>query len=417
LIERLKQAAAGAIERGRGFSDFRNRLRQQRSPATWILMGVCAVMMALAYLWGGPDLIPVMVRMGASVPDLTLGGEWYRPVSAMFLHGNFNHILMNMVVLLVLGGFLEKLLGARRFLVLYALAGLAGGLASTLLSQGGYSVGASGALWGLLGASGMLAFRPAGLVPEVLLPRLKRSAVINLVLNAAVSFLPHVDWYAHLGGGVVGILLIGSGLLTRELKTTPQTAPKGPDWALPAAVLAAAFLAAGPIWAVGAGRPWELTQPISWQRTTVPEAGVSLELPAGLLARQAREPKAGLVRVQIGDLTFDPMQVDVAGMAAQEADLAETERQARALLETSIPKEATSSEPISERRVGEWKILERTFLFPSLLRQRTLMLISSEAQAIVTVLFWEGMSQNSMENLRHVVDSIRPARVESSGGD
>jgi membrane associated rhomboid family serine protease len=125
--------------------------------------------------------------------------QYYRAFTAMFLHANFQHILFNMIALLIVGPAVEVLLGKARFLALYLLAGLAGSVASYLLSPANIlGLGASGAIMGLMGAYVVIGLRR----------RLPISAVVALlVLNLLIGFSGSIDWRAHLGGLAVGGLL------------------------------------------------------------------------------------------------------------------------------------------------------------------------------------------------------------------
>ncbi|MFD9126020.1 rhomboid family intramembrane serine protease [Kitasatospora sp. NPDC059571] len=171
---------------------------------TKILIGInLAVFLLTEYLspaWGvrlallsGTQLGGFPVRYGvASGPD-----EWYRLVTAVFVHSGPFHILMNMVSLWVLGPQLERVLGRVRYLALYLVSGVAGNAFAYLIGGGSvYSVGASGAIFGLLGATAVL-FRatrtPLGPVVALL--------VFNLVITFSVAA---IDWRAHVGGLVAG---------------------------------------------------------------------------------------------------------------------------------------------------------------------------------------------------------------------
>ncbi|WP_033820435.1 rhomboid family intramembrane serine protease, partial [Kitasatospora sp. MBT63] len=142
------------------------------------------------------------------VPGLSIGvaegpDQWYRLLTAMFVHAGFAHLATNMVSLLVLGPPLERALGRGRFLGLYLLSGLAGNALAFLVSGGAlYSVGASGAIFGLLGATVVLVHRnraPMGPVVALL--------VFNLVVTFSLSW---IDWRAHIGGLVAGgVMAVG----------------------------------------------------------------------------------------------------------------------------------------------------------------------------------------------------------------
>ncbi|MGC0415380.1 rhomboid family intramembrane serine protease [Embleya sp. AB8] len=127
-------------------------------------------------------------------------GQWYRLLTATFLHQQFWHIALNMVGLWMLGPPLEAALGRTRFIALYLVSGLGGSATSYLIAdphQG--SLGASGALFGLFGAMIVLGRR---------LNHDLRPLVILLVLNLMITFLNMgtIDWRAHIGGLITGTL-------------------------------------------------------------------------------------------------------------------------------------------------------------------------------------------------------------------
>jgi membrane associated rhomboid family serine protease len=127
-------------------------------------------------------------------------GEWWRLVSAAFLHGSFMHIIFNMYVLYALGPTLERILGHSRYLLLYVLAAIGGGVASYLISDmNTVSVGASGAIFGLMGALVVAGRRLRYDITQVL---------VLLGINVVIGFIsPGVDWRAHLGGLITGAVV------------------------------------------------------------------------------------------------------------------------------------------------------------------------------------------------------------------
>jgi membrane associated rhomboid family serine protease len=120
----------------------------------------------------------------------------------MFLHLSFTHILFNMVTLVIVGPAVEVMLGRARFVALYLIGGLGGGALSYLLGPANeLSVGASGAIFAVMGAYVVIARRrgvPMGPVPALI--------VINLVLDVT-GILGNIDWLDHVGGLVVGAAL------------------------------------------------------------------------------------------------------------------------------------------------------------------------------------------------------------------
>lgn len=137
------------------------------------------------------------VQFGMWPVAIAVDGEWSRLITAAFLHGSFLHIAFNMYVLYALGPTLERVLGHVRFLLLYVIAALGGSVASYVFSDiRTVSVGASGAIFGLMGAL-LVAGRRLG--HDV------RQVAVLLGVNVLIGFIaPGVDWRAHLGGLVTG---------------------------------------------------------------------------------------------------------------------------------------------------------------------------------------------------------------------
>lgn len=145
-------------------------------------------------------------KMGAlDVNKVVHGHQGWRLITCNWLHAGLFHILANMLSLLVIGIRLEREFGFVRIGLLYAISGLGGSVLSALFIQTNISVGASGAVFGLLG--GML----SELITNWTLYANKFAALLTLVIivvvNLAVGILPHVDNFAHIGGFFSGFLL------------------------------------------------------------------------------------------------------------------------------------------------------------------------------------------------------------------
>ncbi|MFG2936444.1 rhomboid family intramembrane serine protease [Streptomyces sp. NPDC048282] len=169
---------------------------------TKILIGInLAVFLAIQVR---PSLVDHLVLIGEWPPKPyapTMGlvdGEWYRMVTSMFAHQEIWHIGFNMMSLWWLGGPLEAALGRVRYLTLYFVSGLAGSaLTYLLVSPTSASLGASGAIFGLFGAT------------AVLVRRLRydmRPVIALLVINLIFSFSGGIAWQAHIGGLVAGVI-------------------------------------------------------------------------------------------------------------------------------------------------------------------------------------------------------------------
>ncbi|MCX4989733.1 MULTISPECIES: rhomboid family intramembrane serine protease [unclassified Streptomyces] len=127
-------------------------------------------------------------------------GQWYRMLTSMFLHGSAMHIIFNMLSLWWVGGPLEAALGRARFIALYFISGLAGSALCYLLADANQpSLGASGAIFGLFGAT------------AVLMRRLNydmRPIIALLVINLIFTFgWSNIAWQAHIGGLVAGVVV------------------------------------------------------------------------------------------------------------------------------------------------------------------------------------------------------------------
>ena len=144
----------------------------------------------------------------SQVPFLVDTGEWWRLFTAAFLHIGPVHLVLNMLALLVFGSELERQLGRWRFLAVYLLSALGGATAIQVLgAPGGAVAGASTAIYGLLGALGVL----------MLVRRQDiRGLLALLAINVFISFLPGVSLLGHLGGLVAGAVTAGVLVLTRR---------------------------------------------------------------------------------------------------------------------------------------------------------------------------------------------------------
>ncbi|XP_043699740.1 RHOMBOID-like protein 5 [Telopea speciosissima] len=160
----------------------------------------------------GPSAQTLML-VGGLQPKLVVNeGQGWRLFSCMWLHGGLIHLLANMVSLLFIGVRLEQEFGFLKIGLLYMLSGLGGSISSSIRLQSNVSVGASGALFGLLGA--ML----SELIMNWTIYSNKCAALSSLLvivaINMAVGYIPGVDMSAHIGGFASGFLL-GFILLVR----------------------------------------------------------------------------------------------------------------------------------------------------------------------------------------------------------
>ena len=154
-----------------------------------------------------------------SSPHYVLGGQWWRLVTAGFLHGGALHILMNSWVLFDLGAQVEELYGPRRMIVLYFVSGVFGFLASTLWSAS-VSVGASAGLMGLIGAMIAVTVRYPSSISSAVRGLYVRWVIYILI----IGFLPglNIDNAAHLGGLAAGFGCAYLAGLPSPINTWPE---------------------------------------------------------------------------------------------------------------------------------------------------------------------------------------------------
>jgi membrane associated rhomboid family serine protease len=194
----------------------------KRSPRfTFALIAVCFLVFAFS---SGQEGLAIKAWLSNGSREV-LQGELWRVFTYAFLHANTTHLLVNMLALYSLGGFLEALLGGRRYLAVYCASAVGGGVATALAgilreALGGlpsHSVGASGAIWGLMGATLALVLGRQRVLPQLIARGLRQRLLVVLVINVALSFLPGIDLYAHFGGGLVGFFLARGGRLRRPV--------------------------------------------------------------------------------------------------------------------------------------------------------------------------------------------------------
>lgn len=195
------------------------RVRGTADIATKVIIGLNVAVFVLV-LVGGDAVVDDLMLVGRRfIGGELVGvaeGQWYRLITAAFLHQEVLHLLFNMAFLWFVGRELELRLGRGRFVVLYVVSALGGTAASYWLAPAvDASLGASGAIYGLLGALIVLERRQAADLKPLL---------ILLGVNLAITFvLPGIDWRAHLGGLVAGsVTAVGMVYAPRAHRTIVQ---------------------------------------------------------------------------------------------------------------------------------------------------------------------------------------------------
>ena len=195
--------------------------RPRRPRATWLLAASVIAVSAASAIWLGDTRdTGVLVRAGGLAQSVVAAGEWWRVIACLFVHIGVIHLGLNALGLIILGRLAEDLFGTVRVIAIFGAAGVAGAIASYLASSGGISAGASGAVFGLLGA----------VFVEITWHRQRYRAAWKRGMWGALAvvavgqlgygvFYPMIDQWAHgaglAAGAVLGVALSPSSRWTR----------------------------------------------------------------------------------------------------------------------------------------------------------------------------------------------------------
>lgn len=176
----------------------------------WMTIGIAAINMVVFFILeciGNTENGSWMLKAGAMYVPLFKSGQYYRIVTSMFLHFGFHHLVNNMFMLLILGSQVEFETGKLRFLCIYMLSGIGGNLFSmwSEIQTADYAVsaGASGAIFGMVGALLYIAIRNGGRIGSL---TWKGILVMILVTSYYGFTSAGIDVMAHIGGLVCGFI-------------------------------------------------------------------------------------------------------------------------------------------------------------------------------------------------------------------
>ena len=168
---------------------------------TYLLIAINCIFFFVPFILNQYDyVVNVMCVHGPSIR----AGEYYRLLTGMFLHGNILHLGLNCYSLYIVGSQIESFLGKIKYILIYLFSGVTGALLSITLNGSVASIGASGAIFGLMGS--LLYF---GYYYRVYLGNVVKTQILPLVLlNLMVGFMSNgVDNYAHIGGLIGGMII------------------------------------------------------------------------------------------------------------------------------------------------------------------------------------------------------------------
>lgn len=176
------------------------------TPVTLILIIINIFMFVITALLSRNIIdsdINVLVFLGAKVNSLIKSGEYYRLITSMFLHGGIIHLALNMYALYAIGPLIEKLFGKIKFISIYFIGGVTASLFSYLFSAS-VSIGASGAIFALLGAALVFGLKMRKNIGRDFLTNVFSVIVVNLIIGFSI---PNVDNFGHLGGLIGGTII------------------------------------------------------------------------------------------------------------------------------------------------------------------------------------------------------------------
>ena len=173
---------------------YENTFSPKKIIITKILMAICILMFIATTIY--PELIYLLANNGK------LKGEVWRLITSIFIHGSIWHILCNMYSLMILGNQVESYLGKTKFLAIYLISGILGNLMSNVFTVG-YGVGASGAIFGLMGSLLYFGYHYRLYLSSVI----KSQLIPIIIINLAIGYItPGIDNWAHIGGLIGGVL-------------------------------------------------------------------------------------------------------------------------------------------------------------------------------------------------------------------
>jgi len=224
------------------------------APVTYALLAINFLVFGLMVASGISIESPTsqeLLRWGANYGPMTMNGQWWRLVSHMFVHIGLIHLAFNMYFLYRLGTDCERLLGSVTYAGMYLVAGIAGGVASLLWHPYVTSAGASGALFGILGAMIAVYYFGEFSMPRALVRYSLRSMLMCAGINLLWGMTGGIDNAAHIGGMLTGVVV---GFLVAKV------APEAEDLGRRAMVLllVAGMVGGGVFWLQKAAAPQRL---------------------------------------------------------------------------------------------------------------------------------------------------------------
>ena len=394
------EVAARAVAAAADAPPILEGLRPGVTPVTWIAIAAnVAVFAVVSVLFGTTTESFVLARAGANYGPAVNAGEWWRLVACTFLHAGGLHIAANMFGIWSIGRIVEQMVGSLRFGAIYAVAAIGGSLASHFFGGHGVSAGASGALFGILGAAIVeVAMRRGAKWPAWragLLNNLIFIAAANLAIGYAT---PIIDQSAHVGGLV-------SGALAALLFSVRHFLGRGAVARAFAMVICAAGIAACAvaIWGVVVSPYARTINRIGWRETTI--GGVVLDVPRSWEPGEEKdaltEPIWG-VRTLVAEKRAPE---DLAGVLSEIKDGRVKEKDVTDV--EVIPPEFAAPAGWSVRELHFVAVAQEASL-P--IREKVFLRLAPDGGLAIDFLVPEGATEMARPVIERIVRSARPAQ-------
>jgi len=189
---------------------------------TYILMAVNILIWVVTEIYGNKYGVNANLKFGAKFNPLIMSGEYWRLITPIFLHGGIIHLLMNSYFLYAVGPTVEKIFGNYRFITIYLISGIIGNVTSFVFSTS-LSVGASGSLFGLMGALLYVIRKDR----RIFRSSFGVNVVTNIAINLAYGFINRgqIDNFAHIGGLIGGYIAARMTGIVWERKSMKERIP------------------------------------------------------------------------------------------------------------------------------------------------------------------------------------------------
>lgn len=207
IYDDLNYACKKILKSEKGIGKVFENIKTNKATTAFVVINVLMYIISAVISKSILDIdVGTLVTLGANNKLLVIdNGQYQRIISSMFLHGGLMHILFNMYALCVMGPLIEKIYGSLNFIGIYVVGGITSSLLSLALSESNViSVGASGAIFALLGAALVYGIKMRGTIGKQFMSSILQVIAINVFIGLS---MPNIDNYAHLGGFAGGLLI------------------------------------------------------------------------------------------------------------------------------------------------------------------------------------------------------------------